>query len=122
VGVEVTALWDQTGFVKREKEFVRVLGPKERGADFLQRERNDTMVDVLHKAVLLWEQGEERGLEELLRTAPFPQEALRQVAQDLSEILPQGDKEKQLLQGLLYGWEARTRHSERSLFEGEEGR
>jgi putative DNA methylase len=122
VGVEVTALWDQTGFVKREKEFVRVLGPKERGADFLRRERNDTMVDVLHKAVLLWEQGEERGLEELLRTAPFPQEALRQVAQDLSEILPQGDKEKQLLQGLLYGWEARTRHSERSLFEGEEGR
>jgi putative DNA methylase len=122
VGVEVTALWDQTGFVKREKEFVRVLGPKDRGADFLQRERNDTMVDVLHKAVLLWEQGEERGLEELLRTAPFPQEALRQVAQDLSEILPQGDKEKQLLQGLLYGWEARTRHSERSLFEGEEGR
>jgi putative DNA methylase len=122
VGVEVTALWDQTGFVKREKEFVRVLGPKDRGADFLQRERNDTMVDVLHKAVLLWEQGEERGLEELLRTAPFPQEALRQVAQDLSEILPQGDKEKQLLQGLLYGWEARTRHSERGLFEGEEGR
>jgi putative DNA methylase len=122
VGVEVTALWDQTGFVKREKEFVRVLGPKDRGADFLRRERNDTMVDVLHKAVLLWEQGEERGLEELLRTAPFPQEALRQVAQDLSEILPQGDKEKQLLQGLLYGWEARTRHSERSLFEGEEGR
>jgi putative DNA methylase len=122
VGVEVTALWDQTGFVKREKEFVRVLGPKDRGADFLQRERNDTMVDVLHKAVLLWEQGEERGLEELLGTAPFPQEALRQVAQDLSEILPQGDKEKQLLQGLLYGWEARTRHSERGLFEGEEGR
>jgi adenine-specific DNA methylase len=122
VGVEVTALWDQTGFVKREKEFVRVLGPKERGADFLQRERNDTMVDVLHKAVLLWEQGEERGLGELLRTAPFPQEALRQVAQDLSEILPQGDKEKQLLQGLLYGWEARTRHSERSLFEGGEER
>jgi putative DNA methylase len=122
VGVEVTALWDQTGFVKREKEFVRVLGPKDRGADFLRRERNDTMVDVLHKAVLLWEQGEERGLEELLRTAPFPQEALRQVAQDLSEILPQGDKEKQLLQGLLYGWEARTRHSERGLFEGEEGR
>jgi adenine-specific DNA methylase len=122
VGVEVTALWDQTGFVKREKEFVRVLGPKDRGADFLQRERNDTMVDVLHKAVLLWEQGEERGLEELLRTAPFPQEALRQVAQDLSEILPHGDKEKQLLQGLLYGWEARTRHSERGLFEGEEGR
>jgi putative DNA methylase len=122
VGVEVTALWDQTGFVKREKEFVRVLGPKDRGADFLQRERNDTMVDVLHKAVLLWEQGEERGLGELLRTAPFPQEALRQVAQDLSEILPQGDKEKQLLQGLLYGWEARTRHSERGLFEGEEGR
>jgi adenine-specific DNA methylase len=122
VGVEVTALWDQTGFVKREKEFVRVLGPKDRGADFLQRERNDTMVDVLHKAVLLWEQGEERGLGELLRTAPFPQEALRQVAQDLSEILPHGDKEKQLLQGLLYGWEARTRHSERGLFEGEEGR
>jgi len=122
VGVEVTALWDQTGFVKREREFVRVLGPKERGADLLRRERDDNMVDVLHKAVLLWEQGEERGLEELLRAAPFPQETLRQVAQDLSEILPQGDKEKQLLQGLLYGWEARARSSERSLFEGQEGR
>jgi adenine-specific DNA methylase len=119
VGAEVTALWDRTGFVKKEKENVRVLGPKERRANLL-RGGGKTMIDVLHKAALLWEQGEEKQLEECLREAPFPQEALRRVAQDLSEILPEGDKEKQLLQGLLYSWEERARPSEKSLFEGEE--
>ena len=124
VGAEVTALWKGKGFVKKEKEFVRVLGPKERGADFKRRGRGETMIDVLHKAVLLWEQGEKKQLEECLREAPFPQEALRQVAQDLSEILPEGDKEKQLLQGLLYSWEERARppFGEHSLFEGENRR
>lgn len=109
VGAELTDLWDRTGFVKKEKEYVRVLGPKERGADFLKRERYENMVNVLHKAVLLWERGEQRQLEEHLQEAPFAEETLRQLAQDLSDLLPEGDKEKQLLQGLLYGWRERSR-------------
>lgn len=100
--------------MKKEKEYVRVLGPKEREADFLKRERFENMVDVLHKAVLLWERGDRRALEEHLAQAPFSQETLQQVAQDLSDLLPEGNKEKQLLQGMLYGWRERQ---QRSLFE-----
>lgn len=66
------------------------------------------MVDVLHKAVLLWEKGDRRGLEKLLSGSPFPQGALRKVAQAVVDVLPDGDKEKQLLQGLLYGWRDTT--------------
>lgn len=104
VGTELTDLWERTGFVKKEKEYVWVLGPKERGRDF----KVENMVDALHRAVLLWEQGDETALVEFLGQVPYPQEALRQVAQNLSDLLPEGDKEKQLLQGLLYGWDRRV--------------
>ena len=124
VGIELSEYWDGRGFVQRQGGLVWVLGPKERGRGFLERERHENMVDVLHKAVLLWEKGDRRGLEKLLSGSPFPQGALRKVAQAVVDVLPDGDKEKQLLQGLLYGWRDTT--SGRSpgqggLFESEQG-
>ncbi|BCP66160.1 DUF1156 domain-containing protein [Thermus thermophilus] len=124
VGIELSEYWDGRGFLQRQGGLVWVLGPKERGRGFLERERHENMVDVLHKAVLLWEKGDRRGLEKLLSGSPFPQGALRKVAQAVVDVLPDGDKEKQLLQGLLYGWRDTT--SGRSpgqggLFESEQG-
>jgi len=61
---------------------------------------------VLHRACLLWNQGDRPGLTEFLaRSGHARDESLWTVAQALSEILPDGDKEKQMLQGLLAGKE-----------------
>jgi hypothetical protein len=51
---------------------------------------------------VLWEQEERVALSEFLNRALMGRdETFWSVAQSLSEILPDGDKEKQLLQGLL---------------------
>jgi len=116
--VELTAHWDRGGFIKKEEEYVRVLAPHDRDATVLKSERFENMVDVLHKAALLWERGDRKGLEEHLHNSPFSGENLRRVAQAISEVLPDGDKEKQLMQGLLYGWR-QAQPTERSLFTGD---
>jgi adenine-specific DNA methylase len=139
VGIELAEHWDHSGFVKKEKEYVRVLAPHERSESVLQCrsaavDKQDCstaapqhcgtvaldMVDVLHKAVLLWERGDRTGLEEHLMQSPFSGENLRRVAQAIAEVLPDGDKEKQLLQGLLYGWRPQPSARERSLFQDQE--
>lgn len=111
-GVELTAMWDGRGLVKKEKEMVRVLGPHERGA---RVERPTTQVDVLHRACYLWEKNRIDELTGLLAaTGNLKNEHFWQVAQALAEVLPDGDKEKQLLQGLLYGREMYDRAAERA--------
>jgi adenine-specific DNA methylase len=108
MGVELTELWDKGGIVRKEKEFVRVLGPMERASNssFLNRKSFNSMIDLLHYLSILWERGEKERIKEVLNETGYSgNETIWQVAQALSEILPEGDKEKQLLQGLLYGRE-----------------
>ncbi len=60
------------------------------------------LIDVLQRACVLWEREERVALSEFLNQALMGRdETFWSVAQSLSEILPDGDKEKQLLQGLL---------------------
>jgi adenine-specific DNA methylase len=104
-GIELTEVWGGSGLVRKEKEFVRVLGPKDRV--FSGKERPGTMVDALHQAVALWEKGERKKLQEMLEEAGYLRnEVFWQVAQSISDVLPEGDKERQLIQGLLYGKDA----------------
>jgi adenine-specific DNA methylase len=108
LGVELTELWDKGGLVKKEKEFVRVLNPKDRAQDqaFLKKTKFTSMIDVLHYVLILWERGEREKIKEILSETGYAQnEIFWQTAQALSEILPEGDKEKQLIQGFLYGKE-----------------
>jgi len=108
MGVELTQLWDRRGFVKKEKEWIRVLDPKERAKDpvFLRKTKFTSMIDVLHHVVVLWERGNKERIKEILEETGYAgNEIFWQTAQAISEILPQGDKEKQLLQGFLYGKE-----------------
>ncbi len=116
LGVELASLWSGGGFVKKEKEFIRVLDPKERAKDpaFLRKTKPMSIVDVLHHAVILWERGERERIKELLRdTRYLTNEIFWQTAQALSEILPEGNKEKQLIQGFIYGKEFYIREVER---------
>lgn len=108
MGVEITELWNSSGLVRKEKEFVRVLDPKERAKEerFLKRERFTSMIDVLHYVLILWEKGQREKIEEVLsETGYLGNEVFWQTAQAISEVLPEGDKEKQMLQGFLYGKE-----------------
>jgi adenine-specific DNA methylase len=108
LGVELTELWDRGGFVRKEKEFVRVLQPQERAKDqaFVKKTKFTSMVDVLHYALMLWENGEREKIKEILHETGYARnEIFWQTAQAISEILPEGDKEKQLIQGFLYGKE-----------------
>jgi hypothetical protein len=57
---------------------------------------------VIQRACVLWEREERLALSEFLNRALMGRdETFWSVAQSLSEILPDGSKEKQLLQGLL---------------------
>jgi adenine-specific DNA methylase len=105
VGTELTAMWRPGQLVSKEKEYVRVLGPKDRERDkkFMDRTGDGTMVDALHRACIYWERGERKKLDEHLKQTYGANDMFWQVAQHIAEVLPEGDKEKQLLQGLLYG-------------------
>ncbi|NSW83681.1 MAG: DUF1156 domain-containing protein [Syntrophothermus sp.] len=106
VGIELTQYWNN-GFIKKEKEFISVLGPKERGTRFLEKTKFDNMVDVLHACLILWEKNQRQKITEILTsTGHLHNNDFWQVAQALSEVLPPGDKEKQMLQGFLYGRES----------------
>lgn len=105
VGVEITEQWGN-GYIKKEKEFIYVLSAKERGRNFSEKSKFASMIDVLHASLLYWEQNNRKAITELLEeTGNQNNNAFWQVAQAISEVLPDGDKEKQMLQGLLYGRE-----------------
>lgn len=103
VGFEITEHWGK-GFVKKDKEFISVLSAKERDRNFVERETFESMVDVLHACLLQWEKNNRKGISNILElTGYLNNNAFWQVAQAISDVLPQGDKEKQMLQGFLYG-------------------
>ncbi len=104
VGIELTEHWNR-GFIKKEKEFIRVLDAGERGSDLL-KQTPANMVDVLHQALLLWSKNDRKAISELLsRTGHIANDDFWHLAQAIAEVLPEGDKEKQMLQGFLYGKE-----------------
>lgn len=130
VGIELTEHWDRGGIIKKEKEFIRVLGPIEREKDLgFMKEVKDidtddqptlfpeqlqsvkvaktlSMIDTLHFALILWEKGSKKKIKDILEQSGFGRnEIFWQTAQAISEVLPKGDKEKQLLQGFLYSKE-----------------
>jgi adenine-specific DNA methylase len=103
-GVDLAQEWNKGGFVKKEKEFIRLLGPQQRKLDDLDDPRN--MIDVLHKALLLWEKGKRSEMVMTLTDRDYGRsEAFYRVAQAISETLPLESKEKKLLDGFLAGRE-----------------
>lgn len=106
VGIEITEEWGN-GFIKKDKEFISVLPAKDRGRSFLEKSKFETMIDALHACLLYWEKNNRKAISEILEeTGNANNNAFWQVAQAISEVLPDGDKEKQMLQGFLYGKES----------------
>ncbi|MBA7565228.1 hypothetical protein ES708_06904 [subsurface metagenome] len=94
--------WDRPSFIKKEKEFIRVLGPQDR--KFEDFRNSSELVDVLHTVLLLWEKGKRNEMITLLNESGYGKsDAFYRVAQTISETLPNESKEKKLLDGFLSG-------------------
>ena len=103
-GIDLTEYWNKSTFIKKEKEFVRVIGPQDRKIETL--EDSYELIDVLHHVLLLWEKGKRDELIARLRISGFGKsDAFYRVAQAISECLPIESKEKKLLDGFLAGRE-----------------
>ncbi len=103
-GVDLAQEWGGSSFIKKEKQFIRVLGPQTRVLDDLSNTKE--LIDILHKALLLWEKGQRDEMLRVLRDSGFgDSEAFYRVAQAISETLPIESKEKKLLDGFLAGRE-----------------
>lgn len=90
------------GFIKKEKEFIRVLNPEER----TEKSLDDTieLINIIHKATLLKKKNKKTELSALLKDTKNDNSdsVLFRVARAISEI-PSAKKEKKLLDGLLAG-------------------
>ncbi len=94
--------WNRPGFIKKEKEFIRVLGPQDR--KFEDFKNSLELVDVLHAVLLLWEKGRRNEIVALLEKSGYGKsDAFYRIAQTISETLPNESKEKKLLDGFLSG-------------------
>ncbi|MFC2125662.1 DUF1156 domain-containing protein [Bacteroidota bacterium] len=119
--IDLSLEWNRHGFIKKEKEFIRVLGPQDRNSYTLNNPSE--MIDVLHKVLLLWEHSNRQEIVTLLQESDFGNsEAFYRVAQAVSETLPNENKEKKLLDGFLSGRERlkeeiKKGDSQTSLFE-----
>jgi hypothetical protein len=101
-GVDLEQLWREGGFVKKTGANVSVMGPKERG----NVTNTGNMVDVMHWACQLWERGNKDELNRLLSETGYGTSgAFWQLCQAVAECLLNGNREKQLLEGLLMGRE-----------------
>jgi len=103
VGVELSALWGAGGIIEKQKEYVVLPSPLERGKDLSGKNQFTTMIDALHYAAWLWNRNDQKKLQEHLAATYGGNDSFWQVAQGIADVLPEGDKEKQILQGLLYG-------------------
>ncbi|MHA2231237.1 MAG: DUF1156 domain-containing protein [Candidatus Hodarchaeales archaeon] len=107
-GIDLEKLWGKGGFVKKSGSDVEVLGPKKRSGI----KGINNMVDAMHKACQLWEQGEKAEINLLLASTGYGQSgAFWQFCQAVAESLINGSKEKQLLEGLLVSKDIYIRES-----------
>ncbi|MFC1993473.1 DUF1156 domain-containing protein [Chloroflexota bacterium] len=102
--IDLAKEWNRGGFIKKDKEFIKMLGPQERQPEDLKN--SNELVDVLHYSLVLWEKGKKDDMVKLLNKSGYGKgEAFYRVAQAVSESLPLESKEKKLLDGFLAGKE-----------------
>jgi putative DNA methylase len=105
IGVELADLWSNS-FVVKEKEMISVRDQTERGKDtaFSKKEKYETLIDALQFCLIQWDKGNKEKIRKYLEESGLSSnEIFWQYAQAVSEVLPNGDKEKLSLQGFLYG-------------------
>src|SRR5579883_582622 len=105
--MDTNIMWDRTGVLEKSGENVAAVSVEKRKKIKDLGESGPTgtpasLIDVLHRLCSFREKGDTPGMGEFLaRSGQAQNPSLWLVAQAVSEILPDGDKEKQLMQGLL---------------------
>ena len=118
-GIDLAKEWNK-GFIIKEKEFIRILGPQERD---LKEVKNNELIDVLHRVLILWKDGRREEMKRVLSDSGWGnKDAFYRVAQAISETLPIESREKKFLDGFLSGKEKilseiKDRPIQRRLFE-----
>jgi putative DNA methylase len=109
LGAEVNDLIHRDSILKQSGDSVTMPSATERKKDeHLGEAGRDgnapSVIDVLHRAVLVWQNADRRALAEYLaQHALGREEEVNAVAQALINVLPQGDRERQLLENYLQG-------------------
>jgi len=101
-GIDLVKEWNK-GFIRKEKEFIRILGPQERD---LKEVKNNELIDILHQTLILWKEGKREEMKKVLTDSGWGnKDAFFRVAQAISETLPNENREKKFLDGFLSGKE-----------------
>jgi adenine-specific DNA methylase len=107
LGMDTELIWDRTGVLEKAGENVLAVPVAKRMKikDLGEPNADNTpasIIDVLHRLCVFRDKNDTEGMTEFLaRSGQGRNPSLWLVAQAVSEILPDGDKEKQLMQGLL---------------------
>jgi hypothetical protein len=102
LGVNLEQEWNK-GFIKKDKEFVRVIGPEDRSVDEIKEPTE--LIDVLHKVLILWRYETKEAWEKVLTETGYANnDTFWRVAQSISESLPIQIQEKKWLDDFLTGF------------------
>jgi len=102
-GVNLDRLADGDTFIKKTRKYVYVHGPQKR--DAIDAVYN--MVDAMHQACRMWEGGRKDDVGTMLAQYGYNQNpSFWQLCQAVAECLPNGNKEKQWLEGMLMSKDA----------------
>jgi putative DNA methylase len=107
LGLSTESLWDKTGMLEKSGVNVQATPVAKRAkiknlGEPTADSASASLIDVLHRMCAFREKGDTDGMAQFLgRSGHANNHSLWLVAQAISEILPDGDKEKQLMQGLL---------------------
>jgi adenine-specific DNA methylase len=107
LGMDTETMWDRSGVLEKSGENVQAVPVAKRMKikDLGEPNADSTpasLIDVLHRMCVFRDKGDTDAMAEFLgRSGQGKNPTLWLVAQAVSEILPDGDKEKQLMQGLL---------------------
>jgi hypothetical protein len=107
LGMDTEMMWDRSGALEKSGENVQAVPVAKRMKVKDLGEPNAdsspaSLIDVLHRMCVFRDHGDTYGMAEFLaRSGQGKNSTLWLVAQAVSEILPDGEKEKQLMQGLM---------------------
>ena len=102
VGIDIEHKWNK-GFIVKESENIRVLGPDERNMKDL--EKSQELIDTLHLALLLWKNKKSGELDKMLTEKGLNRsDVFKRVGQAISESLSTESTEKRWLEGFLTGF------------------
>jgi putative DNA methylase len=103
IGVHLEKEWNKS-FIKKDKNYIKVLGPQDRRLEDIENMEKKDLIDVLHQVLILWSKGRREEIKRVLKETGYGEsDAFYRVAQAISETLPNDSKEKKLLDGFLSG-------------------